>query len=243
MRHYRIRTEDQVLEQKEGASDELAIDYFDSYCSTARVDSSLLLEVLAGGRWKRIAASGEGERQGTLRVMILGDSLAGGYYASVVERGFAARVLDSLGRSRPVDRVEVSHPGGTTRAATYGREVPADLDVVVVELGTNDSLRTPPWRFARTYDALLKRIRDASPEAHMVCLGLWRQTWRASIYDRIIRRSCERHEADFRRLSDIYERSGVRGPADVPVQHGRSDTFHPNDHGHQLIAERVMSAL
>lgn len=177
------------------------------------------------------------------RILFLGDSLTSGYYASLRESSFAALVLERLTeRDGEVERVTAAWPGGVTKVATYS-DIPGGLDVAVVGLGTNDSLRTAPWVFARQYGDLLSRIRTSSPGAEVVCLGLWRSPWRAWPYDRAIERLAAKRGATYRPLSDLYVDAANRGPAGVPVEHGVSDDFHPNDRGHAQIAERVSGAL
>lgn len=181
-----------------------------------------------------------------LRVMMVGDSLAGGMHATTVEQGFSELLLAHL--RRRFDRVHAlraQEAGGTIKVVSI-LAVPAEVDLIVIELGTNDSLHTPPWRFAHQYDELLTMVRESSPEAPLVCLGLWRHAWRAWPYDRSIKRLAQKHGGTFVPLSDLYSMREHRGPAgvvtDTPSRWVR-DNMHPNDAGHAAIAERLVSAL
>ena len=46
------------------------------------------------------------------------------------------------------------------------------FDAVVVELGTNDVTETDPAQFERDYAQFLYAVRDASPDAVLLCAGL-----------------------------------------------------------------------
>lgn len=175
--------------------------------------------------------------------MFLGDSLAAGYFATTRESGFSATVLAELRQVRAdLESVTASKAGGTVRVGSV-LDLPANVDVAVIELGTNDSLKTDPATFARRYAGLLRRIRAESPDAHLVCLGVWRRTWRAWPYDAVIATAARRNGGEFVRLSDLYRDSRTRGPAGRVVETGTTDNFHPNDHGHALIALRLLLSL
>lgn len=178
-----------------------------------------------------------------IRALVLGDSLAWGYFASAAENGFRALVVDDLTAS--LGEIEVSggaKAGGTTRVVSI-TDLPPMSGLTVIALGTNDSLRTWPSQFRRQYRALLSRTREASPETALVCVGLWRARWRAWPYDRAIWGEARRAGGSFVPLSDLYADRTLRGPAGQPTWLGAADDFHPNDAGHRRIADRVVAAL
>jgi acyl-CoA thioesterase-1 len=177
-----------------------------------------------------------------VRIMFIGDSLAAGYFATTRAAGFSELTIAALREIGQVEPVTASKAGGNVKAGSIV-DLPQDVDVVVVELGTNDSLHTLPHTFARQYGGLLRRIRETSPSARLVCLGLWRERWRAWPYDAAIRSQARRHDATFVPLTDTYRDSATRGPAGIAVENGQSDTFHPNDHGHRAIADRLLASL
>lgn len=178
-----------------------------------------------------------------VRAFFIGDSLSGAYYASTGEDGFRKRVLRELRTRGAVEDNQASTPGGTTRVASANIDIPEGMDLVLIELGTNDSMRTAPWKFASQYRALVAQARGASPDAVIVCVGLWRRAWRAWPYDRIIKREAARYDAAFVPLSDAYDNPATRGPAGRSTWLGSADNFHPNDLGHRVIAGRVLHAL
>ena len=132
----------------------------------------------------------------------------------------------------------------------------------VVELGSNDWLGyvplgrwrpTPLERFSADYARLLDRLTEAG--AVPVCLGIWgpadggaevdgRAEGGAELaaYDDAISDACQRRGGAFIALSPVYETPGSRGPAGRRTPWGISDTTHPNDLGHQMIADLVLAA-
>lgn len=176
------------------------------------------------------------------RVMFIGDSLAGGYFATTIEQGYAALTRERLRLDYDLDWVVASKAGGDTKVVSV-LDLPSDVDLVIVELGTNDSLHTLPPIFHRQYESLLRRVRETSPAASLVCMGVWRRRWRAWPYDRSIRRLAARFGGVYVGLSDLYADPTTRGPAGVQVENGISDNFHPNDEGHARITARLWSAV
>lgn len=175
-------------------------------------------------------------------IMFLGDSLSVGYFATTAAEGYDQHVVAHLRESGELEAVGASRAGGKAKAGSI-LGMPTDVDYVIVELGTNDSLHTMPWVYAAQYDDLVKRVRESSPRAVVICVGLWRPTWRAWPYDVAVKRAAARYGATYVRMSDLYAQSDVRGPAGRKVEKGITDMLHPNDFGHAAIADRVIEAI
>ncbi|MDO9454957.1 SGNH/GDSL hydrolase family protein [Nocardioides sp.] len=180
-----------------------------------------------------------------LRVLIAGDSIAGGYYASDTDQAFPALVVDELDQDYDVSRVLVAVGGARAfRVAaqvetdTIGRE-PAD--VVVVEAGTNDIGVSTLADLTSGYTRLLDAVEATSPDAEILCLGPWDAPAVARQFETVVRRLCADHQ--YLRLSDLYTEEGLRGPPGVDTELGTSDRVHPNDRGHAEIARRVVEAI
>ena len=95
--------------------------------------------------------------------------------------------------------------------------------------------------FASTYSALVGRIREKSPDAALVCVGVWPDY--GQDYDAEIETACHDRQGSFVPIRDLWSTEGMRGPAGVPTPHGESDTFHPNDAGHRAIADRILNSI
>jgi len=196
-------------------------------------------------------------------VLVVGDSLCVGEHASELDRGCGARLLRALGGdpSSPRSCGIQAISGGRLRDFLE-RRLPPARRLVVVELGSNDWLGyvplgrwrpTPLERFSADYARLLDRLTEAG--AVPVCLGIWgpadggaevdgRAEGGAELaaYDDAISDACQRRGGAFIALSPVYETPGSRGPAGRRTPWGISDTTHPNDLGHQMIADLVLAA-
>lgn len=182
------------------------------------------------------------------RVMFIGDSLLGGFYASDESDAWSAHVLAEL--TPEVGDVEVlpaprkDLPRGTpTSTSSFDISgVPTDLGLAVVELGTNDAgMNVPIAVFAKQYAAILDQIRTTSPDSYILCLSPWPPS---SAYTTIIVSACtERARTTYVDISKFFDEPGMRGPAGVATPNGLSDDFHPNDAGHRAIANAVIQAL
>jgi len=175
-----------------------------------------------------------------LRVLLVGDSLTNGLYATAQGNGFAFQLAARLAKSGPVERQQAAVSGASAGHVAAVTDVPEHLDFALVELGTNDAGRTPIDQFTQQYGALLDRIRAKSPSAALVCLGTWGD---AADYDARVQGACESHGGRFITLRDLYAKPSLRGPAGQQRFGGTSDDFHPNDAGHTAIADRVWGQL
>jgi acyl-CoA thioesterase-1 len=179
-----------------------------------------------------------------LRVSFVGDSIDAGFYASQEDLGFHGLVVGEWRKSGPVaDYPMTDMVGGTARDALRNAEYPAEQQLYVVELGTNDAPRVNYREFRAEYDMLLDRIRSASPDAALVCVGLWRPKKNADTFDTIVKDLCEVRGGVFVSISDLAADESLKGPAGVPAFGGLSDSFHPNDRGHRLIADRILDVI
>ncbi|WP_242864553.1 SGNH/GDSL hydrolase family protein [Microbacterium testaceum] len=172
-------------------------------------------------------------------MLITGDSLAAGFFASTAAQGFSALVTGALG---PVTPTTVSRAHETLSTVAGVTEVPADLDLAVIELGTNDvGIPTPLADFEAQYADLVGRIRTSSPDAAVVCAGTW--TVDGAAYDEIIAGVCTANAGRYVSLADLFATPEFHGPAGRDTFVGVGDDFHPNDAGHRAIADAVLAVL
>ncbi|MEO9324200.1 SGNH/GDSL hydrolase family protein [Nocardioides sp. C4-1] len=180
-----------------------------------------------------------------LRVVVAGDSIAAGYYASRPSNSFAELVTTLLGERYDVTSLSAAVPGARTwRIAREARDVmvgEAPIDVAVLEAGANDVGTTTLSAWRRAYRQLLAAVVATSPDAAIVCLGPWGPSVASAPYESVVRRLCADHV--YVGLSSAYERPGLRGPVGSATELGPRDAFHPNDRGHAAITRVVMRAL
>jgi lysophospholipase L1-like esterase len=180
-----------------------------------------------------------------LRLLVAGDSIVDGYYATTPERGFTALLEASLAQVRDLTSVVVAVSGARgfrvaaqVETATVGED---PFDVVVLEVGANDVGKSSLREWRDGYTRLLDAVAATSPDARVVCLGPWIAKGPTQPYLAVVRRLCVGQVV--LGLGDLYGRPGLRGPAGTATWLGASDLFHPNDRGHGAIADRVLDAV
>lgn len=120
----------------------------------------------------------------------------------------------------------------------------SDIDLAVIELGTNDIKKTNLRTFRETYDRVLNRIQG-SPQAKIICVGTWGfdGSTGSDPYDAAIESSCKAHGGVYVDLSRLFEDKTNIGPEGRDTWAGPADDFHPNDQGHGLIADALLDHL
>jgi len=180
-----------------------------------------------------------------LRLMVAGDSLAAGLFASVQANGFSKVLQAGLGKKGPVDASGYAKAGATAAQAGAALQVPSSIDLAVLELGTNDLVqKTDPTVFGGQYTALLAKVQRDSPEVQILCLSLWQSpASAASAYNSIIKDKCGAAGGKYVDLGGLFVQEANRGPAGVETWTGQSDAFHPNDTGHKAIADLILDRI
>ena len=179
-----------------------------------------------------------------LRVLFVGDSISYGLNAELQDLGFRPLMVDALAQDGPVQEFHKNRAGATTRTVSRLVDVPENLDLAVVELGTNDVLeQTAPDEFALSYRSLLERVHTESPGVPLICVGTWGTANESDTYNDIIDSECAREGGAVVSLYDLYPIEANRGPAGREVFGGTSDRFHPNDSGYRAIAELLLGRI
>jgi acyl-CoA thioesterase-1 len=186
-----------------------------------------------------------------LPVLFIGDSLTGNLFASTEDAGFRPTMIRAMEANGPVAETQGFRVGASTAEVSGITDIGTDQALAIVELGTNNvGSNTPIADFTTDYSALLDRIRETSPNAALVCAGVWQAPGVGDPYDAVIKAECEARGGAFRKLSDLHIDQANRGPAgktDVfggdEVGESVSDNFHPNDVGYSAIANRLLEAV
>jgi hypothetical protein len=118
-----------------------------------------------------------------------------------------------------------------------------------VQVATNDFVTDVPVDvYAASYAEVLARLRAASPNAELVCLGAWSDPSSvnglgvaAVDYDVAARTACGGEGGRYVDLSAVYLDVRNHGPVGRPTYHGPGDLFHPNDRGHAEVAAMVLA--
>lgn len=184
---------------------------------------------------------------GPLRVLFAGDSLTAGAFAMTEAEAFRSLVVDKLDDGGDVEPTRIGDSG--LRASDVLPEVPdagEGYDLVVVELGTNDAAQSSLGAFRQDYPQFLDAVREHSPDAILLCTGIWGQdSGQAREMDRVIKGECENRDGGFVPLGEIYADPSNRGPAGTvrPADGAVLDNFHPNNGGHSKIATAILNGL
>lgn len=184
---------------------------------------------------------------GPMRILFVGDSITYGLAAKKPEFGFRPLMLEALGADGPVEELRVNRAGADTGTVAGLLNAPTDVDLAIVELGTNDVVeQTDIARFRELYGALLDRIRTESPGVPLMCVGTWGSEGGrdgSDAYNTVIEKACDSRGGAFVSLYRLYSNEANRGPAGRDVFGGTSDRFHPNDRGYRAIADLLLSRL
>jgi lysophospholipase L1-like esterase len=207
-----------------------------------------ILSLIAGWPFYSRAQTVPQARQ---RVLVVGDSLAGGAFAQSADGGYAylvARELDAdLGVARAVDV-----PAAQSLLAGWGW----NADIAIIELGLNDVSGVsgnayPESEWQDQYGALIDLV--ASKAERVIVFTVFYTA----------PGSKERHDAylrynDYIKLAaadrsvevvDIWaatvDCAGCLSlPTDsVPIPPFSGDNFHPGSHGHAVIADAILSKI
>lgn len=178
-----------------------------------------------------------------LRFMVPGDSLSGGYYSTTEANSFRALVrarLESLG---PTQELKASQAGANLATVGGIVGIPEDLDLAIIELGTNDTAgKTEVGEFSKQYATLLDTIKKGSPDAALICVGPWGAPGAGTDpYDKAVEDTCKAKSGQFVKISTFYHDN--RNKKGAASWLGPSDDFHPNDAGHKLIADSILERI
>ncbi|GGJ00776.1 lipase [Alicyclobacillus cellulosilyticus] len=199
----------------------------------------------------------------------LGDSITYGYSASSPERSFVSLIRRALLRQQPVHVLLQAKPGWTSKQlwASLSR-VPECLwdeaRLVTVLVGGNDMLRAAPWlwdgnmgrmlKIADRYrDHLTKIVQRVKRPAAVVVVGTLYNPFPHSglaeacteLLNQTIRQVAAREQvwvADLGKLFHRREGELIHGFRRGILQDFRffRNPIHPNDHGHELIAQAFL---
>ena len=202
----------------------------------------------------RVTPSGGETGPDAVRLAVLGDSTVAGVGSPTEGESLpvllAQRVADATGR--PVD--VVGHGVSGARVASTVRDqlplLARELDAVVVVVGANDATHaTPPWRFRRDTEALLRSARGRG-RASVVVLGGTPRFHRNQVIPEPLRTLLDRYSS-LLRLLQVAAVESVPGARFVDIAREASprfagvpeatspDGFHPSPIGYGFWADAI----
>ncbi|MDX1548093.1 MAG: arylesterase [Rhodothermales bacterium] len=179
---------------------------------------------------------------GTLRVLVLGNSIAAGYGLDL-DQAFPALLqqkADALGW--PVDVQNAGVSGETTAGGLrrIGWLLRDRVDVLILELGGNDGLRgTDLGATKRNLQAIIDTTRARYPEAAIVLAGMQVPPNLGPQYTARFRDLYPELAAENDAALIPFLLEGVGGIASLNLPDG----IHPTAEGHRIVADNVWRVL
>ena len=195
-------------------------------------------------------------------VWIIGDSLTLGMFASSESAAFRNRLFDALRERHPGHIHATQWVGACTLAELEQRwdSLEGTPDLLFIELGINDLARTencshmPEEEWQARFGAMLDRIQRDAPGVKIIVGTIPWSGWGddtqefagALLYNDRITTEAQTRDVVVADLweATLHKRDGLSTPdqpsAFPPYYHG--DNFHPNDLGHQRIANTFFGA-
>jgi lysophospholipase L1-like esterase len=197
------------------------------------------------------------------RMLFVGASITAGIGATSTAASFPYVLADEVQRVvGPVQVTVVATPGAPVRTALQW-SLPADQNLVVVHLATNDFLQgTPVLVYQSELLTLLRRIRAGSPHATLVCLGAWASPDQLNAedegpaaYNDADQAACQAEGGYFVPLQQFFGQRRLHDPMPLGTSPelravlgvydlgGRTVAFHPSDAGDAAIAQAIYGVL
>lgn len=181
-----------------------------------------------------------------LSVFYAADSLSYSLYSSTEDKGFRPMLNAELRKHGEIkeQRATKADPNALFKAGNVLDVPDSGIDLAILELGTNDTQRTPIDQFYKDYSALVRNVKR-SPNVQIICVGAWGGGGQAITdpYDFEIQKVCEANGGQYVDLTKSYERKDTWGPDKTPTWLGPSDNFHPNDKGHKEILDLILERI
>ena len=190
----------------------------------------------------------------TLRLLVLGDSLAFGTGAATAQHTLGARlsrVLEQAGHD--VELQVVAVPGATSLelAAQVRRAASVDADVALLVVGANDiTRRIPPAQAAAALGAAVRALRERGTDVLVVPTpDLSSVAWVPPAFRSVVAAICDQQRA---RQTAAAEAAGGVVAAVAPELSARfaadpglfsADRFHPSSAGYALVAQALAPQL
>lgn len=188
---------------------------------------------------------------GTYQVMFVGASVTEGYYATEDDQAYPADTVDMLDQRGADVLPLVVARAGTGTADVLRWRLEGTPDAIVLQVATNDfgkGLSLQQYR--ANYGAILAGLRALAPRARLLCLGGWRASTEVNgagvtggQFDAMTSSECAAARGQFVSLEGLFRNPANHGPQGRSTFLGPGDWFHPNDRGHQAIANLVVQNL
>ena len=193
-----------------------------------------------------LAASGavdaEVESEAPVRILFFGDSLTAGYGIDP-SKAYPARVQGKIDEAGLSAVVQVGAVSGDTSAGGLRRidwMLRQPVDVFVLALGANDGLRgIDPADTRENLQSILDRVHEKYPGARLVVAGMRLPPSLGSSHTEAFQAIYPELAAANEAALIPYLLDGVGGVVELNLP----DRIHPNEAGHEQVAENVWQVL
>jgi acyl-CoA thioesterase-1 len=182
------------------------------------------------------------EKEKEKTILFFGNSLTAGYGLDPSEAfpSLIQNKIDSLGLNYKVVNAGLS--GETTAAGKNRIEwvLRQPVDVFILELGGNDGLRgISPEETRRNLEEIIDKVRQTYPEVKILLAGMQIPPSMGQAYANQFQEVFPRvaREKNVELITFLLE--GVGGERDLNL----TDGIHPNEEGHQIVADNVWQEL
>lgn len=190
-----------------------------------------------------------------------GDSISVGLFADSNSQKFTELVRQELTKktSKPVTGDQVAEVGKT--ATNFGvpnlqNIIKQNPDLVTIEFGTNDAVGGVNNVFFEQFKSSMEEIITSlqkNTNAQLILVTTWsppngRYSENDLVYDKEIIALGQKYKVPVANLEDIWQNDQtIVGPVGATIPDfstfGVRDDFHPNQKGHQSIANKVMQVI
>ena len=178
----------------------------------------------------------------SVRILVLGDSLAAGYGLQIDEAFPALLAKQATEVGLEIEVINAGVSGDTTAGGLRRLEPLLDkpIDVMIVELGANDALRGfPAETVEANLNAIIETARKRYPELEVIIAGMQLPPILgfgfSKDFGKVFPRVAKAHDAEL--IPFLLD--GVGGVAAL----NQRDRIHPTAKGQQVLADNVWRVL
>ncbi|HCD06838.1 SGNH/GDSL hydrolase family protein [Companilactobacillus crustorum] len=195
----------------------------------------------------------------TLTYYALGDSLSVGLFSNEMNSRFTTLFSNDLqkGTGKKVTEINTSSVGKTV--TNFGLPNVQDLidkqpDITTIEFGTNDAAYGVDAKnlgdFTTNLDTVVRRVKTET-KAHILLMTTWspsdgKYIANDATYDQVIKKIGQKYNVPVVNLSTIWQNNPQVTKNDLgysQVYNRQKDTFHPNQLGHDKIAQLLYETV
>lgn len=201
----------------------------------------------------------KGSTKTSLKYYALGDSLSVGLFSNKQDSRFTTLFKNDLEKGTGKKVIEINNSSVGKTVTNFGLPnvqnlIDSNPDIVTIEFGTNDSAYGVDSKnlgdFINNLDTLVGRVKNET-QAKILLMTTWSPSDgqykdNDSIYDQQIKKIGKKYQVQVVDLSKIWKDNPQVTENDLgysQVYNRSKDTFHPNQQGHDKIAELLYQTI